>query len=259
MTDQNTFMENVKSVAEIIRTSEMPLSEKEILSYFDDMELDDNQKSLVLEYLMNPQPEESVEGNAEEGMNTQEEKNTDILREGEEEDLTQSAVFKMYLEELSYLPVYGKEEEEVMYNALLEGDESMIKKLSDCWLERVLTIAKKYSAPKLNVEDLIQEGNMALFLTLQKLCGSMEKVDVKNVLRESIEEGVMSYASEMNSEREAENTILGKMSLVHEAKKLLSEENGQEPTVKELAEYTKMSVEELEDLMDMIKTADGRQ
>lgn len=258
MTDQNTFMETVKSVAEIIRTSEMPLSEKEILSYFDDMELDDNQKSLVLEYLMNPQPEESVEGNAEEGMNTQEEKNTDTLQQ-EEEDLVQSAVFKMYLEELSYLPVYGKEEEKVMYNALLEGDESMIKKLSDCWLERVLTIAKKYIAPKLNVEDLIQEGNMALFLTLQKLCGSMEKVDVKNVLRESIEEGVMSYASEMNSEREAENTILGKMSLVHEAKKLLSEENGQEPTVKELAEYTKMSVEELEDLMDMIKTADGRQ
>jgi len=258
MTDQNTFMETVKSVAEIIRTSEMPLSEKEILSYFDDMELDDNQKSLVLEYLMNPQPEESVEGNAEEGMNTQEEKNTDTLQQ-EEEDLVQSAVFKMYLEELSYLPVYGKEEEKVMYNALLEGDESMIKKLSDCWLERVLTIAKKYIAPKLNVEDLIQEGNMALFLTLQKLCGSMEKVNVKNVLRESIEEGVMSYASEMNSEREAENTILGKMSLVHEAKKLLSEENGQEPTVKELAEYTKMSVEELEDLMDMIKTADGRQ
>ena len=258
MTDQNTFMETVKSVAEIIRTSEMPLSEKEILSYFDDMELDDNQKSLVLEYLMNPQPEESVEGNAEEGINTQEEKNTDTLQQGEE-DQAQSAVFKMYLEELSYLPVYGKEEEDGMYNALLEGDESMIKKLSDCWLERVLTIAKKYIAPKLNVEDLIQEGNMALFLTLQKLCGSMEKVDVKNVLRESIEEGVMSYASEMNSEREAENTILGKMSLVHEAKKLLSEENGQEPTVKELAEYTKMSVEELEDLMDMIKTADGRQ
>ena len=58
MTDQNTFMETVRSVAEIIRTSGEPLSEEEILAYFEDMELDDNQKSLVLEYLKNPQSEE---------------------------------------------------------------------------------------------------------------------------------------------------------------------------------------------------------
>ena len=64
----------------------------------------------------------------------------------------------------------------------------------------------------------------------------------------------MSYASEMNSERELENTILGKVSLIHEAKKLLTEENGQEPSLIELSEYTKMSVEELEEILEMIKT-----
>lgn len=246
MTDQNTFMETVKSVAEIMRTSEMPLSHEEIISYFADMELDDNQKEMVLEYLMNPQPEDEA----------------DILEDGnhadfqKEEDSTPSAVFKMYLEELSYLPVYSIDEEERLYEALLEGDDSVIKKLSDCWLKRVLTIAKKYVEPKLNVEDLIQEGNMALFLALQKLCGSKEKADVRDILEESIESGIMSYASEINSERELENAILGKVSLVQQAKKLLTEEKGQEPTVKELADYTKMQVEELNDLMDIIKEID---
>lgn len=107
------------------------------------------------------------------------------------------------------------------------------------------------------MEDLIQEGNMALFLTLKKLCGCKEKVDVKGILEETIESGIMSYASEINGERDMENAILGRVSLIQQAKKLLTEENGQEPTIKELADYTKMQVEELNDLMDMIKTADA--
>lgn len=253
MTDQNTFMDTVKSVAEIIRTSGEPLSEEEILAYFADMELDDNQKKLVLEYLKNPQPEEIVSDDEAEEIESCE--NAVDSQEEESEDSTQSAVFKMYLEELSYLPDYSKEEENQMYESLLQGDESVIKMLSDCWLKRVLVIAKKYIEPKLNVEDLIQEGNMALFLTLQSLCGSEEKTDVEDVLEKAIEEGIMVYASEMNSERELENTILGKVSLVYEAKKLLTEENGCEPSVEELAAYTKMSVEELQDVIEMGKTA----
>ena len=62
----------------------------------------------------------------------------------------------------------------------------------------------------------------------------------------------MLYASEMNGERELENTILGKMSLVHEAKKILREEKGYEPTRTELSEYTKIPEEELSDLEDIM-------
>ena len=258
MTDQNTFMETVNSVAEIVRTSEIPLSQEEIISYFNDMELNDNQKKLVLEYLMNPQSEEPDGDNAGKETDIQEDKEQEIFEE-DEETPTQSVVFKMYMEELSHLPVYSSDEEERMYAALLEGEEHVIKKLSDCWLKRVLSIAKKYAEPKLNMDDLIQEGNMALFLTLKKLCGSKEKADVKGILEESIESGILSYASEINSERELENAILGKVSLVQQAKKLLTEENGQEPKIIELSDYTKISVKELEDLVDMIKETDNRE
>ena len=34
MTDQNTFMETVNSVKEIMRVAEVPMSEAEILAYF---------------------------------------------------------------------------------------------------------------------------------------------------------------------------------------------------------------------------------
>lgn len=242
MTDQNTFMELIKSVAEIIKTSEEPMSEEEILGYFSDMDLDDQQKKIIMEYLLNP-PEETAE----------EENGQEEMAESSEENSGQSAILKMYLDELSCLPGYSREEEHEMYKALLQGEESVQQPISDSWLKRVITIAEKYIEPKINVEDLIQEGNMALFVTLKNLCGSREPVDVESVLEESIEKGIMTYASEINGERELENTVLGKVSLVHEAQKLLTEEKGVVPDVEELAEYTKMSIDELEDILGMIK------
>ena len=73
------------------------------------------------------------------------------------------------------------------------------------------------------------------------------------MLSGAIEEGIMSYCSEIVGERELENTLVGKISLVHEAKKLLTLEKGQEPTVKDLAEYTRMSKDELLEIEDLLK------
>lgn len=252
MIDQNTFMETVRNVADIIRTSAVPMTEEEILAYFEDMDLDDGQKGLVMEYLMNPESE--GESDSMDGQQAVD----DVTDENEEEDSAKSRIFQMYLEELSLLPEYSQNEKEDLYRKLLQGETGVIETISTVWLQRVLTIAQKYLEPRLNVEDLVQEGNIALFLKLQMLCGSREAVDVENLLEQAVEEGVMSYASEMNSERELENTIVGKISLVHEAKKLLQEEKGHNPTMEELSEYTRIPVEELSDLEDMLKGIDDK-
>ncbi|MGN0154746.1 MAG: hypothetical protein ACI4A3_09855 [Lachnospiraceae bacterium] len=247
MTDQNTFMETVNNVAEIIRTSAEPMPEKEIMSYFEDMDLSDDQKKLVMEYLMNPEKDTESDILPEEGAesgNEQEE-----YKETEED----SKVFQMYMEDLSLLPVYSKEETEALYKQLLQGEETVMETISVIWLKEVLEIAKKYLEPRLRIEDLIQEGNMALFLKLRELCGCREKQDVEETLRDAVEEGIMSYASEMNREREQESTLVGKLSLVHEARKMLAEEKGYDPSIQELSEYTKMSVEELTELEDFLK------
>lgn len=240
MVDQNTFMETVKSVSEIMKVAETPMSKEDILSYFKDMELSKEQEDIVLEYLLTPHEEEA------EDEGTQEEAKPELNEQ-------QSQVFKMYLEELEGLPKYTHTEEIEMYNALLQGDESAIGKLSGCWLSKVLESAKGYLTPKLNIEDLVQEGNMALFASLQQLCGSGKCDDVEAVLRSAVEEGIMKYASEINGEKEAEEAMLAKVSLVHAAKKLLKEEIGQDPTIEQLADYTKMSVEELTDVFELLE------
>lgn len=244
MTDQNTFMEVVKNVAEIVRTAEVPMEEEEILAYFSDMDLDDTQKKLVLEYIATAHLEENVETieNAEAAEGNVEEADA----EGE------SKVFQMYLNELAELPSFTATDRQQLYERLAKGDASVIDTISKAWLKKVLTLAESYLADKLNVEDLVQEGNLALFMKLQELLGCGVASGMEEILTKAVEEGIMSYCSEITGERQLEHTLVGKISLVHEAKKLLAMEKGREPSLEELAEYTKMSIEELADLQEMM-------
>lgn len=238
MVDQQTFMDTIASVAEIMRTAEAPMTEEEILSYFADMELSDAQKAMVMDYLKNPEEEDTAQENAPD------------TAEG---NAKKSKVYQMYLEDLEGIPQYEEEEKITLYKALLEGDEKAIEPISMFSLEKVLQIADKYMEPNLMVEDLVQEGNVALFMKLSELCGCEKSYDVEEELERAIEQAIVSYASELDNEREQEKSLVGKLSLVHEAKKLLAEENGTEPTITELAEYTKMDVAELQELEDFVK------
>ena len=52
--------------------------------------------------------------------------------------------------------------------------------------------------------------------------------------------------------------MVGKATLVNEARKYLMEANGQEPSVQELSAYTRMSTGELRDILDMIQKAEDK-
>lgn len=249
MVDQNTFLETLNSVKDMIATAEVPMKEDEMLSYFSDMELDGSQKAMVIDYLTNPEnykkEKETPEGSEPEKTN-----------EKGEQDKTEVDVYQMYLDELEQLNTYSVEEVEEFYRLLLQGDDSVIEKISHAWLLRVTNIAQQYMEPKLLLEDLVQEGNMALFLELSRLCGSMEKCDPEELLNQAVEQAVVAYAGQIRDEREMEDTIVGKVNLVNAAKIILTEENQRVPTLKELSAYTKISETELEALQDMMEEAD---
>lgn len=263
MIDQNSFMETLDSVKEIMRVAETPMSEQEILQYFSDMELSEEHKRMVLSYLQEAQTEDAEEKEAfsgpeelpeDSGVSDGEAGKRGISgKKNDSTDSKDSKAFRMYLEEIAALPVYSQEEEAALYEKLLKGEAEVIHTISNLWLARVLEVAKKYQEPKLRIEDLVQEGNIALLLKLQELVGSGTDVEVKKLLEREIEAGIVAYVAEIRGEWEMENTVVGKISLVHEAKKFLTEELGREPDLKELADYTKISAEELSDLEDFLK------
>ncbi len=256
MTDQNTFMETLQSVKEIIKVAETPMSEQEIMEYFKDMELNDEHKKLVFEYLLTAEETEDARADTEEASFADTgEKETKASYAEEAKEGAASKALRFYQADLAGLPRTSKEEEAHLYTRLLQGEEEAVSILSTLWLSDVVKAAEKYMEPKLHMEDLIQEGNMALLLKLQELCGAGGERNVRELLMTGIEAGIADYAARSRGEWELENTVLGKVSLVHEAGKLLAEENGREPTMKELSDYTKIPMDELMELEDFIKKA----
>lgn len=110
-----------------------------------------------------------------------------------------------------------------------------------------------------NFEDVVQEGNVALFVKLKELLGTKQAVDVEEELSDSISSAMKSYISEITGEEDGEETIAGKANLVNEAVKYLEEHNGTTPDKNEIAEFTHLTMEELSDIMDIMKRLKRRE
>ena len=270
MVDQNTFTETIRAVQDIIRTSAEPMTREEILSYFKDMDLNRQQEDMVFEFLTVPHEEEPVEEPAED--NGEENGDSDTNGEAgygettfgedseqetnqEEGIVSKSPMFQMYLDELKDIPEYSEEQMVEMYKKLLAGEESMVHTISNAWLSNVLKVAKKLALSPEGFEDVVQEGNMALFLRLSELCGSHKKADVEEELLSAIEEAMKNCIREQTGADEQENAVVGKVALVNEAVKYLKDQNGREPSAKEIADYVKIPEEELSDILNMIEKA----
>lgn len=277
MVDQNTFIETVQSVSQIIRTSAEPIGREEIMSYFKDMDLNKAQEDLIFDFLLNhnDEPENGQEDVETENTDEVSEKNTDIIySEGEpigqkkdtasdenddgfDEDslIPDSPMFKMYLEELDEIPEYSKEEQGELYKKLLNGDESVIHTISNMWLKSVLDMAKKLAVTKEGFEDVVQEGNMALFMHLTELCGAGENENIEDEILEVIEAAMKECIRDQTGESENENAMVGKVSLVSRAVEHLKSQNGTDPSAQELSEYTSVPADELSSILELLKKA----
>lgn len=245
MLDKIAFMETLHSVQEVARTSLTPLSKEEIQTYFKDMELTKEQEEMVYQYLLHPQEETVSE--------SEDEPETENGAEnGVEAERVVSARFQMYLDELGDIPVISKEQEALLYEKLAQGEEQAIAELSTQWLKHVVEIASSYKADELLLDDMVQEGNIGLLMGLQSLLGK-EESNPKKILEQFVREAIENYAEEESGEGEQENTILAKVSLVHEAKETLAKELGSEPSIRQLAEYTRISEEEISDIVSLAK------
>ena len=174
MVDQNTFTETIRAVQDIIRTSAEPMTREEILSYFKDMDLNRQQEDMVFEFLTVPHEEEPVEEPAEDNgeENGDSDTNGETAGYGEttfgedseqetnqEEDIvSKSPMFQMYLDELKDIPEYSEEQMVEMYKKLLAGEESMVHTISNAWLSNVLKVARNLPFPRKDLRTLCRRG-----------------------------------------------------------------------------------------------------
>lgn len=205
MLDRNTFMETLRAVAEICRTSVPPLSKEEILKYFEGMDLTEEHTEMIYQYLQLPPELQTGEPEMEEEEEQQ-------SPEPEEEE--GNGYFQAYLDELEQIEEMSEEEMQKCYEKLLAGDGSVIGAISESWLRTIARLAIPYGEQGANLEDVIQEGNMGLLIKLTELTGAGKIPAMDEVL-----EGAVSAAMIAFTEENLENQVADMVVKEQEKKK----------------------------------------
>ena len=197
MLDRNAFMETLRAVAEVCRTSAEPLSKEEILTYFNEMELTEEQVEMIYQYLQLPPEVQTGEPEPEE------EEQPVVEEESEEEDVC----FQMYLEDLEQIDELSEDEMNKAYEKLLAGDASVVGEICESWLGSIAQMAVPYAQQGANLQDVIQEGNMELLIKLSELVGAGEVPAMDAVLEGAISAAMIAYTEE-NMEDQVANMIV---------------------------------------------------
>lgn len=243
---KDLLTEKIRSVAEIVNASDNQLSKEEISAYFEDIDLTDEQRELIYQYL------KEIVRSTEDGQKT-EEVPSSAQNSEREVRIPQSTYFQMYLKDIEGIRRYTKEEEDALYKKLIAGDQAAVHQLSEQWLVQIYELAKRYVADEKEFADAIQEGNMGVFLALNQMLGSGKIVDFRQVLMEAAQEAMNDYLLDAAAAKDMDHSLLAKASLVYEAQKFLAENLQRMPTTAELSQYTRLPEEELLDIFAMSK------
>lgn len=288
MLDKTSFMEALHEVMEIAKTSEKPVGREELRTYFEDMELTAEQEELVYQYLLKGQQgetaaiseevlrEESNRGtdnkaagdsgadnkamDQEAGMSpvVQELRHSEQKQKEAEKAFLNAPYVKMYLKDIRSIKRLKQEELLPYYEQLLAGEDAAADVVLHNYLRRVVDIAKRYVLLKVNMEDVVQEGNMGLLLAVKRLKGSGEQKNIKQYIENEIKHSMEEYINQTIEDDNWEQMVLGRARLLQDAREALAKELLRVPDMAELSEYTHLPVEEIKDIMSLIKEKKAR-
>ncbi|MDE7298399.1 MAG: hypothetical protein K2N94_06160, partial [Lachnospiraceae bacterium] len=163
---------------------------------------------------------------------------------------------RLYLEELENLPLVTEEDRLALAMRLLAGEEAALEPLLNATLREVVELARSYRGRGVLLEDLIQEGNIGLLQALREMKGKKRQEEPLRYIHEFVQYTMEQYLDEQLAGGEAEERLVAKLGLLHEAAKYLAKENGTLPSARELAEFTKLPEEEIAELVRLSKDVD---
>lgn len=258
MLDQSRFMELLKEITEVAKVQENRITKEEIAEYFKGMDMTKEQFVAVYQYLGDngitvpgfayKRTEVAIEDEKEEGRNA-----------GKEQ--IKSVAHRLYLEELEGLETLTQQEKTRLFLAMRNGQKEAKGPLLKGYLPVVAALAEKYKNKGIPVEDLIQEGNIGLLQALDRVSEIAKVEDADTFLVESVRKAMVDAVDEEIGANDWESSVLAKSGLINEAAKYLAEDLGRVATLQELAEYTKLSEKEIEDIrklsLDAIEVGKG--
>lgn len=156
---------------------------------------------------------------------------------------------RQYLSEIRQFPRLTAEEERELARRCAEGDEEAIRKMVNSNLRLVVSVAREYAGRGVPLLDLIQEGSIGLL-------AAAKKFDYTRDLRFStyatkwIRQGITRCLMNHDIIRVPAHTG-EKIRKITATRAALLQQNGEEPTVEEIAEKCEMPAEKVTQLMNL--------
>ncbi len=248
MADQERFMRILLKLAEYAQENGGVLRKSEVDGSFSEMELSKAQYDLIYRYLL--EKKISIQGICLAPSNV------DDTPSGEEGDGSKdSRYLNLYFKELDGLESLSEDERLSLAMRLLSGDETIMSRLLNASLFEVVSIAREYCGQGGYLEDVIQEGNIALMQVLKEMTGKGQLEEPLAYIREYVRCAIAEYIDGQVTDNDEQERVIAKLGLLHEAAKHMAKENGVLPDAQELANFSKLPVEEVKDLVRLSKNA----
>ena len=165
----------------------------------------------------------------------------------------QSAVeddMHQYLREIREYPRLSVQEERELAFRCAQGDEEAIRRMVNCNLRLVVSIAREYAGRGVPLLDLIQEGSIGLLVAARKFDHTLD-FRFSTYATKWIRQGVTRYLTDHGSMIRIPAYTAEKIHKIMKAKTLLKQETEYEPTLEELAARCDMTPERIQQLMDL--------
>jgi len=173
-------------------------------------------------------------------------------QDGLEEDGMQTEdIYKVYMEELAAIQPCTPAENAELLGKVKAGVAGARERLIEGNLRNALMHVQGYINRGVPMADLIQEASMELMMLVdEEFDGGFEKL-LESRIRVRLEEVIREQTSENNIEEE----MLARVNVLQEVSKELAERFGREPKLEELAEYMKMTEDEVREIMKVTMDA----
>lgn len=157
---------------------------------------------------------------------------------------------RQYLHEIRNVPMLTQQQEIELAKRCAEGDQEAVKELVKANLRLVVSVAKEYTGRGVPLMDLIQEGSIGLLTAARKFDYTME-YRFSTYATKWIRQGVSRYIADHSGMIRVPAYTAERIQKVMRAQALLKQENEQEPTVEELAQFCEMTPERVKQLLEL--------
>lgn len=172
---------------------------------------------------------------------------TDCLSASEKNDF-EDAVHS-YLSEIRSFPRLSAEEERELACRCAAGDEDAIRRMVDCNLRLVVSMARQYAGRGVAMMDLVQEGSIGLLMAAKKYDPTLD-FRFSTYATKWIHRGISRCFSGVTTIRVPDHT-LEKIRKLLAARRELTVKLGEEPSLSELAEYCRLDEERVKQLLSL--------